>query len=162
MNEEVSRFANRTLKRSQQAVLHVWALRTLTKRFSVEDLRTLDEAAREKWLAMIRKHAGQFQRETMMLRNDLSPVFDVAQSAPAVGSDPNITDTADLIHVVAQLVELGSANDAAIQSAFNVSANSSASSAIKTAQFWRSLVSAEHLAAKIQSATQTAITSTKR
>lgn len=162
INEEVSRFANRTLKRSQQAVLHVWALRALTKRFSVEDLRTLDKGAREKWLAMIRKHAGQFQRETMMLRNDLSPVFDVAQSATATEGDSNITDTADLIRAVAQLVELGSANDAAIQSAFNISANTPDSSAIKTTQFWRALVSAEQLAAKIQRATQMATPSTKR
>ena len=153
INGEVNRFANRTLKSSQQAVLHVWALRALVKRFSVEELRTLDKGAQVKWLEMIRKHAQEFEHETATLRGDLSPVFNIGQKAGGVQDETEILDEAGLVRAITRLVELGSANDAAIRSSFNISAATSASSAVKTPQFWHSLSAAEHLAAKIQSAT---------
>jgi DNA-directed RNA polymerase specialized sigma24 family protein len=150
LDEEVNQFANRTLRRSRQAVLYVWSLRKLMQRFSSAELSALDPAARVKWLAMIGEHAQGFQREIATLRRELSPVFHL--DAPAIEPEVGITDEAALARAVLALGESSAAIDEVIRSAFTLSAGGSAD--IKSTQFWRSISSSEALAKQIQLAAE--------
>jgi len=150
LDEAVNQFANRTLKRSRQAMLYVWSLRKLVERFSPNDLRTLDPQARTKWLALIGEHAQGYQREIAALRQELSPVLNVEAAADEMVGE--IADESDLARAVLRLNELGAATDEAIRAAFTLSA--SGSPAIKSPQFWRTLSNAMLLAQRIEKASQ--------
>ena len=147
---EISRLSISVSSHSRQSLQHAWAIKRLAERFSEEELRTLDSEARAKWLAMIRSHAAVIQRETAAIRQELQPIF--APAGPA-GSEnvPRFDAGADvgLLQAVRRLFELCSANDQAVRAAFTISQDSSASSRMKSAQFWQALASTETLAAKI-------------
>ena len=147
VNEEVSRLSNRVLNRSRQALLHAFAMKNLVQRFSADDLRSLDSEARTKWLAMIAAHANAFQRDLVSIRQELAPIFGSGSSAGDAGIE--VTDEASLFRAVARLTELASTTNESIQSAFTIS-SANKSVAIKTPQFWRSVVQAEQLAKRIQ------------
>ena len=127
---------------------HVYAMKRLIGQFSPEELRTLSPEAKSKWVALIRSHARDYQNEVVALRRQLQPIFAGSSAGPGA-SVPEITDDASLARAVEQLFSLASANDGVIRSAFATSSESSATSAISSPQFWRSLTSAEGLAGKI-------------
>jgi hypothetical protein len=154
LDESVNQFANRALKRSRQAVLYGWSLRKLVDRFSTNDLRGLDPQAHAKWLSMIGEHARGCQREIAALRQELSPVFNVA-SSPASLSDEAVSEIAgesDLARAAMRLNELSAGADESVRLAFTLS--SGGASTFKSGQFWRMLDSAESLGQKIEKASQ--------
>jgi len=153
LDTEVGRTANQIVMRSHRAMLHVWALKSIIQRFTAEDLRTLDADARTKWLRMIATHAREFQREAIVLRQELAPIFN-AGSSDGSETQSEIADDAKLIKAVSALIERASSNHEVIRSAFTISPGNSSTSSITTPQFWRSLSRAEAIAASIQSATQ--------
>ncbi len=153
VDTEVGRTANQIVMRSHRAMLHVWALKSLIQRFSAEDLKTLDADARAKWLRMIATHAREFEKEAIVLRQELAPIFNAGLSGGAP-TQIEITDDANLIQAVTRLIERASSNHEVVRSAFTISTGNSSTSAITTPQFWRSLNQAESMAASIQSAAQ--------
>ncbi|HEX8920347.1 MAG TPA: RNA polymerase sigma factor [Pyrinomonadaceae bacterium] len=146
IDEEINRYANRVMGRSRQALMRASALKRLVRRFSPEEIRALSAEARSKWLAMIREHAVAYQREGAALRQELRPIFNVAADAPF----ESVTE-ATLGQAADRLLQLSYANDETVRSAFTISADGRTAEAIKSAQFWRSLIAAEKLAAAIQS-----------
>jgi hypothetical protein len=147
-DEELREFSARMVSQSRNAMRHVYAMKRLIGQFSPEELRTLSPEAKNKWLALIRSHARDYQNDVETLRRELQPIF--SPSLPGSGATvPEITDDASLAHAVEQLFSLASANDGVIRSAFATSSETSATSAISSPQFWRSLISAEGLAGKI-------------
>lgn len=152
VDTEVGRTANQIVMRSHRAMLHVWVLKSLVQRFSAEDLRTLDADARAKWLRMIGTHAREFQKETIALRQELSPIFNTGRSDGV--QDREITDDAHLILAARTLIEHASSNHEVIRSAFTISSGTSSTSPISTPQFWRSLIETESIAASLHSASQ--------
>jgi hypothetical protein len=150
LDEAVNQFANRTLKRSRQAMLYAWSLRNLVGRFSPNELRALEAQARVKWLSLIGEHAHGYQREVAALRKELGPILNA--ESPADDKVGEIADEADLARAVLRLNDLGAGADDAIRSAFTLSVNGAL--AIKSPQFWRTLSSAASLAQKIESASQ--------
>ncbi|HKO42988.1 MAG TPA: hypothetical protein VJU84_06855 [Pyrinomonadaceae bacterium] len=151
IDTETGRIANQVVGRSHRAMLHVWALKGLLQRFSPQDLETLDHIARSKWLQMITTHARRFQTEAAALRKEIAAILN---SQIAEASAAQITDDAGLIQALSQLIETASSNHEVIRSAFTISNNDSAISAITTSQFSRSMAKAEAIAASINSATQ--------
>ncbi len=147
--EEIGRFAARMVNGSSQAMSHLGALRRLMRQFSPAELRTFSQEARAKWLAIIRAHAVAFTRETEKLRGELQPIFFPVPPANPAPEEIEISSNDDLARAVERLSELGAANDRVIRAAFTTAPDGAAVSAIKTPQFWRSLRSAEQLAAKI-------------
>ncbi len=149
VDEKVRQFASRMINHSQQALFHASALKRLGERFSDEQLRAFDPDVHAKWLAIIRQHARAFQEETASLRQELRPVFfpSMPLGQSQVGSKVR-TDT-ELIAASVRLMELAATNDQIVRSAFTISAETSAISAVATPQFWKSLSNAENLAAKI-------------
>lgn len=145
IDEEISRYANRVMSRSRQALLHASALKKLAARFSPAELRDLAPQARATWLAMIREHAIGYQREAATLRQELRPIFGGSEDGPG-----ETVSEANLAQSAARLVELSYANDEAVRAAFTISAERKEATSIKSGQFWRSLSSAEKLAAAIQ------------
>jgi len=149
IDEQERLFASRTLGRSLRAVQHAWAIKRLTGRFSAEQLRTLDLAARAKWLAMIRGHARAVTQELTTLRQGLAPVFPLPDfSQPQTQMDTS--DNQALSTVAERLLDLCSANDNVLRSALTISSDTSRASSLKTSQFWRSLNDAHSLALQLQ------------
>jgi RNA polymerase sigma factor (sigma-70 family) len=149
IDQEISRYAGRVMGHSRQALLQGSALKRLVERFSPEEMSALSPEARAKWLAMIHDHALSYRREVAALRNELRPIFYRAGEA-AVDEDSQ----ANPARLAERLVQLSYANDDAVRSAFTISADGRTTSAIKSEQFWRSLMTAEKLAAAIQSTYQ--------
>jgi hypothetical protein len=149
LDQSVNQFAARMVDRSLQALRHAGALNRLAQRFSIEQLRTLDPEARDKWLGLLRGHAQALERELSSLRRDLGP-FMASGSGPAEGF--SIDTDADLQQGIHRLFTLCSATDQSVRSAFTISDSSSGTSAIKSPQFFRSLTGAEALAKSIQAA----------
>lgn len=148
---EVGRVANQVLMRSHRAMLHVWALKSLVGRFSVEELETLDTEARAKWLGMVRAHAHEFQREAQGLRRELASIFNVPEGGGSQGQGER-ADDALLGQTINLLISRASANHEVVRSAFTVSSGANSFSAITTPQFWQSLDLASQLASQIQNA----------
>src|SRR5207249_11485448 len=147
-DEQVREFSARMISESRNAMRHIYAMKRLLGQFSPEELRTLSTEAKNKWIALIRSHARDYQNEVAALRREIQPIF-AASSLGSGASGPEILDDASLARAVEQLFSLASANDVVIRSAFTTSSESSATSAISSPQFWRSLTRAEGLAGKI-------------
>jgi DNA-directed RNA polymerase specialized sigma24 family protein len=147
LDDDVRRFANQIVSRSRQAMYYAAAMKRLAERFSPDEVRTLEDDVRAKWLSLIRQHARSFQAEGVALRKELAPVF----STPITGANDasEITDTGALIRAVTHLFEVSAANYNTIQSAFTVSNSASTAAAVKSPQFWRAMREAEALAGKI-------------
>ncbi len=145
IDDEISRYTNRVMAHSRQALLQASALKKLVTRFSPEQMRGLAPDAQAKWLAMIREQATGYQREVAALRQELRPIFNGSSaSADEIVTEANLPQSAD------RLVELSYANDEAVRAAFTISAEGKSAAAIKSPQFWRSLSSSERLAEGIQ------------
>ncbi len=148
LDDEISRLSNRMLNRSHQAMLHAFAMKSLVERFSADDLRSLDPAARAKWLSMIGAHAASFQREAAAIRQDLTPIFGSVASSASADESIDALDDAALFRSVSRLAQLASSMNESIQLSFTISAGSR-NAAVRTPVFWRSLKSAEQLADRI-------------
>jgi hypothetical protein len=141
-------FAAQTVNLSAGVMGRAYALRRLAGQFKPEELRQLSPDGRTKWLALIRQHAAAFQRESEKLRGKLKLAFDEpSASASAVTSVREINSASRAIE---ELFGFASANDRVVRSAMTTSAAGTQFTAIKTAQFWQSLRTAEALAAKLQ------------
>jgi hypothetical protein len=146
---EARAFADRILKRSQQARRHALAAKQLSERFSLTDLQSLSPAERDRWLGLIRSHAAQYLSETEALRRELQSVFpDLGGggAASSVGSDKEIQAS------VRQLYDLSVACDEDLRGSFALFTNANGGAEVKTAKFWRALNNASAIARSLQSA----------
>jgi hypothetical protein len=147
VDEAVRSFSSRTVKRAYDALFHAIALKQLINRFANVDMRTVAPDARAKWLAMVRKEAGAFERETALLRRELQPVF--FNGAETDVTEPlSIDSDADLAAAVEKLHKLALSNNDAVRTAFTISSRSSAV-ALKSS-FWRLSANAQVLARQIE------------
>lgn len=142
-------FGGQMIARSNRAMSRAFALKRIVGQFDPEELRRLSPAARAKWLALVRSHARAFREETESLRAKLQPVFDAPNVSASTSLEVN--DVTDVPGAVALLLDFASTNDQVVRSAFTLSSGNTRFTAIKTAQFWRSLKNAEAIAAKLQS-----------
>jgi hypothetical protein len=120
----------------------------MANRFNADQLKALDPALRTKWLGILKGYAASVRQQTAALRGELQPVF----GGMDAGGGESVTNDADLIASARRLYELASTNDRDIRSAFTISSGGMSVSAVKTAQFRRSLGTAESLAAAIERA----------
>ncbi len=148
-DEEVRQFAARILNRSRLIMSEAGTLKRLAGQFSAEDLRNMSSKARAKWLGVVRAHARNCEQEARKLRQELQPIFSPGGSPGADTNQMEIEDDASLARATVRLFDLVSANDRVIRSAFTISAEASATTAIKSPQFWGLLKSAETLAGTI-------------
>jgi hypothetical protein len=146
---EVRQFSERMLARSNQARLHALALKPVIERFSQEELQALSPEARSKWRSIVIEQVHSFASETAALHRELQPLFPLLSGTAESVSEFDVANDADLVRAVKRLMELASANDETVRGSFSVSANAGKTAPVKTAQFWRSLASAESLAARI-------------
>jgi DNA-directed RNA polymerase specialized sigma24 family protein len=141
-DHRIERFSASILKRSRNAVLHVWAL----KHHADEAPGSLGDADRSLLEGMIADHLKAIHSETAGLAAELGPIFRPA--VPAESEDH--TGLADPAGSIDGLYERVRFNEDAITTSFTVSGSGEPSACpIKTAQFWRSLGGAERLAASM-------------
>lgn len=150
-DDAVRQFANRTVRRSLQALKHAGALKALAQRFSQEELRTLDPDAKTKWRMLIRQHAQLLQQEIAVLRREIEPVFP-SITTPSADEAIEIQTVAELARAIEHLFLICSENDRVIRLAFSISPDSSKAPSIKGASFWRSLQATENSASQIAKA----------
>lgn len=146
LDEAVRQFSDRALGRSLRVLKHAAALKALAQRFSPEDLTTLKSDAKLKWLQLIKHHAEKLQQESAALRREVAPVFSMVGQPGGEAAD---VGEADLPRAAQHLFQICSENDRAVRLAFSISPDSSNGDAIKGAQFWRSVATAEAIAEKI-------------
>ena len=149
IDQEVTRFANHIVNRSLQVMVHAWAIKRLSARFSAEQLSALAPEARAKWLAIVRAHAQSVRQDTAGLRQELQPVFPAAASTQGGEEQMEISKDADLLRAIERLFEICAANDRMISSAFTIKSQTASAADLQGPQFWRSLRRAEQLAANI-------------
>lgn len=152
LEEEIRRYSDRVMAHSQQARMQALALKQIVERFSLNDLRTLSPESRAKWLGMVRERAIAFQRESAGLRRELEPLFPGLASSGESSGEIDLTTDGGLVQGVRRLYELAAADDEAVSRSFSVYAHNPQSTPVKQTQFWRSLQSAQALAARIESA----------
>jgi len=150
-NAEALRFAARMVSRSQEAMRHLYALRQLSARFSPEEARAFDPETRKKWLALLRSHARNYRREIAELRDDLRPIFFPGAIEPPAPEKTEVVEPSEMARLIETLFTLGSGIDRQVLAAFAASSDGAAET-MKTPQFRQSLLAAEALAARIQSA----------
>ena len=148
LDEAVRSISSRIVNRAYRALFHAIELKRLVNRFVNVDMRTLTPDARAKWLEMLREHAAAFESETLILRQEIQPIFFSSSSLNAA-DEFAIESDADLARAVERLHNLALSNNEAIRAALTISSQSSAV-AIKSSQFWRSLMGSEKLAARIK------------
>ena len=154
LDEEVTGFAAATLQCSRQMARHAGALRQLAQRFSPTQRHTLDAAAREKWLSLLRSHASSLRGETLQLRASLASVV-AATAAPATDII-TINNDDELRRACERVAQLCADSDRIVRAAFTVSANNSEASspaaAMRASSFSGNLHRIEHLAEAISTA----------
>jgi RNA polymerase sigma factor (sigma-70 family) len=147
IDAESSRVAIRVSAYARQALQHAWALKRLAERFSLEDLRSLDPQAKQRWLALVREHANAIKRDDSQLRLELQAIFQAAGVARTGEAD--LSSDAALLQSIQRLFDLCVVNDRVIRVAFTVSADPTKGAAVRSLEFWNSLVEAENLAGRI-------------
>src|SRR5260370_24549494 len=96
LEEEIRRYSDRVMARSQQARMQALALKQIVERFSLDDLRTLSPESRAKWLAMVRERSSSFQRESTSLRRELEPLFPGFAYSGETNAETDLTSDAGL------------------------------------------------------------------
>jgi hypothetical protein len=149
IEEDIRRFASRLLNRSRLALLHAWALRHMAEEFPVEQLRLLGPRAQEKWRSMAREHARVVQQETAACRLELQPVFFASSPSPEANDSNGAMAVSDVESAIEHLFEMATSHEQAMRQAFSINARGSVVNPVATELFWRSLIGAERLAARI-------------
>lgn len=147
LEAEINRYADRVLRKSNRALLHTWALRDLSKRFTPQMLRSMDPQARSKWVKLVSAHARNYEREVNELKQQLQLLIKLPINDDNV--IPDIKDEEGIHHAVNQLVEYSSTIDRSVRAAFTISINSDAS-LLKSPSFREAVVNGHRLANKIR------------
>jgi hypothetical protein len=147
LDESVRTFSSRIVNRSYRALFHAIELKALVNRFANVDMNTVTPDARAKWIEMLHRHAAAFERENGLLRQEIQPLFFPGATSNVVDGT-EVSNDAEFRSVVARLHSLALSNNEAVRSGFTISSQSS--NAVKSPQFWRSLIAAEKLAAQIK------------
>jgi DNA-directed RNA polymerase specialized sigma24 family protein len=158
IDQAIERFGDTAMSRSRGARKHARAMREIAGRFSPEQLSTLDEQALAEWRSMIREHAQAFQREAAILRRELEPVFlrnTSTDSANETQIETELANDAQLARAVGHLASLWISVDESVREAFSTRSDDLTTITIELPRFWRSLKSAESLAALMQIKIQT-------
>jgi DNA-directed RNA polymerase specialized sigma24 family protein len=158
IDRAIERFGDAAMSSSRRARQHARAMREIGGRFSPEQLGALDERALAEWRSMIREHAQAFQREAAMLRRELEPVFlhnTSSESANETQIETGLANDAELARAVGHLASLWKFVDEGVREAFSSRSDDLTTMTIELPQFWRSLKSAESLAALMQTKIQT-------
>lgn len=145
--QEIQQFSSQICGRSSRARAHALALKQVADRFTPAQLQTLDQPTRERWRALLQQHAQAYRREIQQLRQQLQPVFPAA--ATTLAATGQIVREDELLSAIKRLFELAATNDAALCQSFSISTEVVTAAAVKRADFWRAVGTAENLAAQI-------------
>jgi hypothetical protein len=146
-DEAVRMFSSTIVNHAYVLLRHAIALKQLTARFANIDMQTVAPDARAKWLEMLHQHSRALEREISLSRAALRPVFSGPNSGLSTAGF-RIKNDRELTDSITQLRDLTVSCSNGMRSAFSTTAQGS-DSAIKSAQFWLALSTAEQLAAAI-------------
>lgn len=147
LEQEIQQFSAQICGRSSRARAHALALKQIADRFSATQLSTLDQTTSERWRTLLNQHANGFRREWQQLRQQLQPIFPVAAETGTSASKLNSDE--ELLNAISRLFKLAATNDAALCQSFSVSTEAAAGTAVKRAEFWRTVSTTETLATQI-------------
>ncbi len=145
-------FATQVVARSRRALSHAIELKQLNKRFPPKTVNALTSDARKKWFGMIHDHAAAVRAETVVLIEQLRPVFFVSNDLDKHMKAVDITSDEELAMAIEQLCRVAIANDEAIRSTFSASFNRPESLRVKEPGFGAALGTVRDLAERVQRA----------
>ncbi len=149
--DAIDKYTDTMLRRSRRTLQHARAMKQIAARFTPEQLKTLDEKALAQWHTMIREHARSFQNEVSIMRRELEPIFLPPNFVTETQTEAEFTNDVELVNAVGRLFEVWADIDEDVRNAFSISTADPIIIEIKLPQFWRSLKSAESLAAVVKS-----------
>ncbi len=137
-------FAARMTGQSSRAMNYLWAMKRLKGQFAGTQVEKLTPEARTKLLNVVSSYASNYQREIGTLRRELQLVF----GGGGGGTSRKIGSDAELLQTIDELFTAGTGTNQVVRSAFTTSAT--ATSALRTTQFWQTMARAEALATSIE------------
>lgn len=153
IDQESARLATEILSRSEQAMLHVWAMKDLAGRFSEDDLRTMSPDTKSRWMAMVASHARAYRQESDSLRRLLADIFNLPfldSVGESAGGIAGTNGDAVLIESVAALLDLASRAHKTLRPEFSVSSKKNAGTGIQAGALLESLERSEQSASIVQ------------
>jgi hypothetical protein len=138
--------------RSRRVLSHAIELKQLKERFPPKTVNALTSDARKKWFGIIHDHAAAVRAETVILIEQLRPVFFVSNDLEKQTKVVDITSDEELAMAIERLYRLVIANDELIRAAFSASSNRPESMRVKEPGFSVALSSVRDLAEQIQRA----------
>jgi DNA-directed RNA polymerase specialized sigma24 family protein len=149
VDQVLDRFADSVLRCSRRAARHVGVMKQISTRFSPEQLNKFDEQAIAQWREMLRERVQAFRLEAATLRRQLEPIF-LPAGSNGIQSETKFIDDASMASAAERLFDLWLVIDGNLRQSFTVGSTVQTTTSIKLPQFWRSLLSAEDIAAQIQ------------
>jgi len=120
LEQEIQRFSAQICNRSSRARSHALAIKQIADRFTPTQLRSLDQATRQRFNALLVEHAQGYLRELEQLRLQLQPIFPAAASSRSA-VESKISNDEDLVRAIDRLFESAASNDEALRQSFSVS-----------------------------------------
>jgi hypothetical protein len=151
-DKAIRMFASQVVGRSRRILSHAIELKQLKERFPPKTVNALTSDARKKWFGIIHDHAAAVRAETVILIEQLRPVFFVSNDLEKQTKVVDITSDEELAMAIERLYRFVIANDELIRAAFSASSNRPESMRVKEPGFSVALSSVRDLAEQIQRA----------
>ena len=145
LDRAADRFVTDAVEHSTAAQLNAQAFRTIVETGDAVELEVAQPATREKWQAMLARHARASQREVLALDQQLTEVF--AHAAPSSVALSG-TDT-DLRLSSEHLLQMTTDSDRLLWQAFSSNARAAGRIGLTDARFWKMLKEEAQLAAQL-------------
>jgi len=147
LDQATDHFATEAVEHSTEAQLHAQALKHIVEIAPLANTGFVSAGTREKWRALVSRHARASEREIHQLEQQLSPVFAHATSGGPLASEANGGD--DLGPEANRLLNITTDSDRILWRAFSSNASAADRQGLTDADFWLMLKEEDILAAQI-------------
>jgi hypothetical protein len=148
LDQAADHFVSDAVEHSTEAQLHAQALKQIIEILPLSSAGPVSPETREKWCALMGRHAQASRREIHQLEQQLSPVFAHAGSAGGT-SAAGTGGEEDLRPEASRLLNMTTDSDRILWQAFSSNASAADRRGLTEAEFWLMLKEEDLLAAHI-------------
>jgi anti-sigma factor RsiW len=147
LDQAADHFVTDAVEHSTEAQLHAQALKQIVEILPLSGAGPVSPETRERWRALVGRHAQASRREIHQLEQQLSPVFVSAASGGALASGS--AGEEGLQPEASRLLNMTTDSDRILWQAFSSNASAVDRRGLTEAEFWRMLKEEDSLAAHI-------------
>ncbi|MDR3727822.1 MAG: zf-HC2 domain-containing protein [Terracidiphilus sp.] len=147
LDQAADHFVSDAVEHSTEAQLHAQALKHIVEILPLSNTGPVGPETREKWRALVSRHAQASRREIRQLEQQLSPVFAHAASGATLASGS--AGEEDLQPEASRLLNMTTDSDRILWQAFSSNASAADRRGLTEAEFWLMLKEEDSLAAHI-------------